>query len=156
MLATSLAQSGIAKVVLAAASIAAAVLLLSEYWRYMACPSSCGIECRICVSGRCSHGDFQSCVKWPCVSVRRPQLLLVGNVTVDLVDGKRALVMRHLGCNPAISTILACGTHVTLAHWDIPYDHGGPYNAGWCSRLCSSRGKRPGRASMRCHRSAHV
>lgn len=35
-------------------------------------------------------------VKWPYVSVRRPQLLLVGNVTVDLVDGKRALVMRHL------------------------------------------------------------
>ena len=58
---------------------------------------------------------FQSCVKWPHASVRRPQLLLVGNVTVDLVDGKRALVMRHLACNAVLNTSVACCIRRALA-----------------------------------------
>lgn len=34
-----------------------------------------------------------------CPETRRPQLLLVGNVTVDLVDGKRALVREAMQPN---------------------------------------------------------
>jgi hypothetical protein len=98
-MAASLAQSGIAKVVLAVASIAAAVLLLSEYWRYMAYQQGC-MACQVVCIERCNTSETD--VIHVCHSVydrvRRPQLLLVGNVTVDLVDGKRALVIRQPAC----------------------------------------------------------